>query len=202
MKRSLMALALLAALPMSAQAADGLSYNYIEANYLAVDIDGVDDFEPEGYGLKGSFALGESFYAFGSYASASDSISVEIAPGVEVDFDMDVDQSQLGLGYRHGISDKADFITELSWINQSVDADGFGEMDGNGGKLSVGVRGMMADKFEGYAKANYIDGSDFDGDFSATLGAYIRFNENWGLTGEAEFGGDVDVYMLGVRASF
>src|SRR5688572_151078 len=194
MKRSLMALALLAALPMSAQAADGkLSYNFIEADYVRVNVDDADGFDPDGFGLKGSFALGESFYGFGSYLSASDDLS---------GFDLDVDQSQLGLGYRHGISDNADFITELSWINQSVDVDGLSNVDGNGGKLSVGIRGLMAEQFEGYAKANYTDGGDFDGDFSGTVGAQFRFNETWGLTGEAEFGDDGEVYMLGVRASF
>jgi Ax21 family sulfation-dependent quorum factor len=192
MKRSLLALALLAGLPLSAQASE-LSYNFIEADYLRVNIDDADDFDPAGFGLRGSFAMGEQFYGFGSYLSASDDVG---------GFDLDVDQSQLGLGYRHGVSDKADFIAELSWINQSVDVDGLGEADGNGGKLSVGIRGLMGDQFEGYAKANYLDGSDFDGDFSATLGAQFRFNETWGLTGEAEFGGDGDVYMIGVRASF
>src|SRR5687767_13908270 len=127
MKRSLMALALLAALPLSAQAAEGLSYNFIEADYLRIDIEDADGLDPEGYGLKGSFAFGDKFYGFGSYMAASDDIG---------GFELEVDQSQLGVGYRHPMNDKADFITELSWINQSVDADGIDETDANGGKLS------------------------------------------------------------------
>ena len=60
----------------------------------------------------------------------------------------------------------------------------------------------LADGIEGYVKANYTDGGDFSGDFSGTLGAQVKFNPTWGVTGEAEFGGDADIYMLGVRASF
>ncbi|MGH6717882.1 MAG: outer membrane beta-barrel protein [Alphaproteobacteria bacterium] len=193
MKRSLMALALAAALPVSAQAAE-LSYNFIELDYARMNIDGVGgDFDPDGFGLKGSFELGEKMYAFGSYLRGSDDVS-----GI----DIDVDQTQLGLGYRHGVSDTADFIAELSWINQSVDAGSFGGADGNGGRLSAGFRGVMAENFEGYAKANYTDGGDFDGDFSGTLGAQVKFNPTWGVTGEAEFGSDANIYMIGLRASF
>jgi Ax21 family sulfation-dependent quorum factor len=193
MKRSLMALALAAALPISAQASE-LSYNFIELDYAKLNIDGAgSDFDPDGFGLKGSFAFGEQFYGFGSYLRGSEEVS-----GV----DFDIDQTQLGLGYRHGVSDSADFIAELSWLNDSVDIEGFGDADANGGRLSAGFRGAMAENFEGYAKANYTDGGDFDGDFSGTLGAQVKFNKTWGVTGEAEFGSDADIYMLGLRASF
>jgi hypothetical protein len=155
--------------------------------------DGGADFNPDGFGLKGSFAFGDQFYGFGSYLRGSDTVSGT---------DVDVDQTQLGLGYRHGVSDSADFIGELSWINQGVDIEGLGNDDAHGGRLSAGFRGELANNFEGYVKANYTDGGDFSGDFSGTLGAQVKFNPTWGVTGEAEFGGDADIYMLGVRASF
>ena len=193
MKHSLIALALVAALPLSAQASE-LSYNFVELDYARMNVDdGGLDFDPDGFGLKGSFAFGDSFYGFGSYLRGSDEVS-----GVDVD----LDQTQLGLGYRHGVSESADFIGELSWINQGVDIEGLGDADASGGRLSAGFRGELARNFEGYAKANYTDGGDFDGDFSGTLGAQVKFNPTWGVTGEAEFGSDADVYMLGLRASF
>jgi len=193
MKRSLMALALAAALPLSAQASE-LSYNYVELDYARLNVDNAGaDFNPDGFGLKGSFALGDQFYGFGSYLRGSDTVSGT---------DVDLDQTQLGLGYRHGVSDSADFIGELSWINQGVDIEGLGSDDAHGGRLSAGFRGELAKNFEGYVKANYTDGGDFSGDFSGTLGAQVKFNPTWGVTGEAEFGGDADIYMVGVRANF
>ena len=51
MKRTLIALALAAILPISAQASDKLSYSYVEANYSNLD----GDFD--GWGLRGSVAM-------------------------------------------------------------------------------------------------------------------------------------------------
>ena len=47
MKRSLLALALVAVLPFAAQADDKLSYSYVEADYVNLDGDA------DGYGLRG-----------------------------------------------------------------------------------------------------------------------------------------------------
>ena len=47
-----------------------------------------------------------------------------------------------------------------------------------------------------------MDGSDYDGEFSGTLGAQFVINETWGIVGEVEAGDVTSQYMLGVRASF
>lgn len=191
MKRSLLALALLAMLPLSAQAGD-LSYSYVELGYNRASIDGVDA-DPDGFSLKGSAALGTSFYVFGSYFQGSDSIE---------DLDLDYDQTQLGLGYHHALSDRSDFLAEVSYLNANAEVDGFDDVDGDGYRVSAGFRGLLADNFEGYVKGNWTDGSDVDGDFSGTLGAQFKINATWGITGEAEFGNDASLYGIGVRASF
>jgi Ax21 family sulfation-dependent quorum factor len=181
MKRSLLALALVAIAPFAAQADDNLSYTYVEADYLNIDGDA------DGFGLRGSVEFGESnFYGFGGYSNSDiDNTSI------------DVDMYDLGIGYAHGVSPNADLIAELAYIN--ADADGF---DVDGYRTSVGVRGSFSPNFEGLLKANYIDGSDFDGDFSATVGAQYKFAGMWGIVGEAEFGNGAESYLIGVRASF
>lgn len=198
MKRTLFALALAAALPMSAQASE-LSYSYVELDYnwMNIDDEGLD-IDPDGWGIKGSVSIADNWYLFGGYMQGDDT---------DDDFDVDVDvaQTNIGIGWRHPISDKADFNGELSYIHQNVDVDfgGFDEdADGDGYRLSAGLRGEMAENFEGYVKANWTDGSDFDGDFSGTLGAQVKFGGMWGITGEAEFGNDANIYTLGLRASF
>ena len=70
------------------------------------------------------------------------------------------------------------------------------------GRGSVGVRGLLADNFEGWVKGNYTDGDVYDGEFGATLGGQFKFNPTWGITGEVEFGDDASQYTVGVRASF
>lgn len=182
MKRSLIALALAALLPLSAQADDKLSYSYVEGNYVNVDGDA------DGFGVRGSVAFGESnFYGFGSYSM------------VEVDdVNVDIDFTDIGLGYAHSLSDNADLISEIAYVN--ADVDGFGSADGY--RASVGLRGSFSDNFEGLVKANFVDGSDVDGDFSGTLGAQYKFTQTWGVTGEVEFGNGGESYLVGVRASF
>lgn len=186
MKRSLLALALVAIVPFAAQADDKLSYTYVEGNYVGVNADGGVD--ADGFGVRGAFEFGDSgFYGLGSFNQ------VEID-----DVNVDVDNYEIGLGYGHGLSDNLDLISELAYINSDVD--NFGDVDGY--RASVGLRGSFTDKFEGLVKANYIDGSDFDGDFSGTVGAQYKFTQTWGLTGEVEFGDGGETYLVGVRASF
>lgn len=180
MKRALFALALAAALPMSAQAAER-SYSYIELDYVNVDSDA------DGLGVRGAINFGDSnFYGLAGYNT------------VEVDnTNVDVDFYEIGAGYHHTLNDKADFIAEVAYQNAEV----FG-FDVDGYRVSGGFRGNFSDNFEGLAKLNYIDGSDLDGDFSGTLGAQYKFGDVWGLTGEVEFAEGGETYLVGVRASF
>lgn len=182
MKRSLIALALAALLPLSAQADDKLSYTYVEADYISVDGDA------DGFGVRGSVEFGQSgFYGFGGYNV------------VEIDnTNFDVDSFDIGLGYAHGLSDNLDLLAEVSYLNS--DFEGFGELDGY--RASVGLRGSFTENFEGLVKANYVDSDDFDGDVTGTVGAQYKFTQTWGMVGEVEFGDDGETYLVGLRASF
>lgn len=188
MKRSLIALALATLIPLSAQADDKLSYTYVEGGYVNVNGDGGAD--ADGFGVRGSFEFGDSgFYGFGAYSQ----VEVDDVPG-----EVDIDSTQLGFGYAHGLTDNADLISELSYVN--TDVEGLGDADGY--RASVGLRGSFSDNFEGLVKANWTDGSDIDGDFSGTIGAQYKFTQTWGVTGEVEFADGGETYMLGLRASF
>lgn len=196
MKKHL-ALAVALAIAPFAASADGLDYTYVEGGYANVEIDtgentvGKIDFD--GVQIRGSAAISEAFYLLGGYGDVSDD-----------DFNSGIDFSelQLGLGYRHGLSERADLVTEVSYLRQEFDANGFGSSDASGGRVSVGVRGLLADNFEGYVKGSYTDGGDFDGDFSGTIGAQFKFTPVWGVVGEIEAGDDVSKTLVGVRASF
>lgn len=181
MKRSLLALALVAAIPFAAQADDRLSYSYIEADYVNLDSDA------DGFGLRGSVEFGNSgFYGLGGWRSG------------EVDgTNVDIDTWELGVGYGHDLSSNVDLISELAWTNVEV-----GSFDSDGYRASVGIRGSFSDNFEGLLKANYNDGDDVDSEFTGTLGAQYKFTQTWGVVGEAEFGDGSEIYTVGVRASF
>ncbi len=194
MKRALLGLALLAILPVSAQAADStspLSYSYIEGSYQNSDWYS-ENFD--GFGIAGSVAFGNNWYGSASYRSVNNG-----------DIDLDLDESYVNLGWHHAVSDKADFLAEIGYVNFNADA---GSVDGSsdGYRVAAGFRGMLAPKFEAGIKASYIDISDLDGEFGIGLNAQYHFNDTWGLTLSYDhmdlLDEGMDTWGLGVRASF
>lgn len=181
MKRSIFALALAAALPLSAQASE-LSYTYIEGDYVNVDSDA------DGVAVRGSFNFGTSdFYGFGSYGNLNIDNS-----------SFDIDALELGFGYHYALNDKSHLIAEAAYTNIDTDVDSH-----DGFRTSVGVRTAFTDKVEGILKANYSDAEDFGGDFSGTAGLLVKLNDTWGINGEVEFAEhNVQTYTVGIRASF
>ena len=178
MRTTLIALALAAALPLSAQAADR-SYTYVEGTYSTIDPDGGDNVD--GFGLRGSVAFADTgFYGLGSWQNYSEN-------------GLDADPWELGLGYAHGLTDHVDLITEAAY----ADADGE-----NGYRVSTGLRGNFTSNLEGLAKVNYRDYDNTDGDFTGTVGLQYAFNKTWGVTGEIEFDDSARIYTVGLRASF
>lgn len=194
MKKLLAAAMLLAITPFAASARDSLgSFTYVEAGVqrLSVD-DGTDTLDFDGAGIRTSIELSDNFYVYGGYAWArNDDLAVDI----------DARDMQIGLGYRHTVFDNADLTAELGFQHTELDSDLFRD-NLDGGRLSVGLRGALSNNFEGWVKANYVDGSDYDGEFSGTLGAQLIINETWGIVGEIEAGDLASRYTLGVRASF
>lgn len=181
MKKTLIAIALAAVLPLSANAAD-LSYTFVEGNYNNLDGD------IDGFGVRGSVELADSgLYALGHYQNYSER-------GIDLDF------WELGLGYALDLSDNVDLIAEAARTDLDI-VDGY--------RVSAGVRGSFSDNLEGVLKANYRDldgrfggfGFGIDG-FGGTAGLQYTFNKTWGLTGEVEFFDDTQLYTVGLRASF
>ena len=104
MKLSLLALALAAIAPLSAQAA-GTQYNYLEGGYASTHFAG---FDFNGWNLDGSVAFNDHWYGTASYTNGNKS-------------NVDLSESTLGLGYRHILSDKSDFIAEANFVGDNAD---------------------------------------------------------------------------------
>jgi hypothetical protein len=176
-KTTLIALALAAVLPLSANAAER-SYTFVEGTYNNADGDA------DGLGVRGSIEFADSgFYALGDYRSYSDS-------------GFDLDTWELGLGYALNLSDNVDLIAEAAHTDFDV-VDGY--------RLSAGVRGNFTENLEYLGKVNYrnLDVRGDSDDFTYTAGLQYKFSPTWGLTGEVEFDGDNgEVYTVGLRASF
>jgi len=177
MKKTLIALALVAALPLSANAAER-SYTYVEGTYNNIDSD------VDGFGVRGSVEFADSgFYALGDYRNYSERGA-------------DIDTWELGLGYALNLSDNLDLVAEAAHTDYEV-VDGY--------RLSTGLRGNFTENFEYLGKVNYrnLDVAGDSDDFTYTAGLQYKFSPTWGLTGEVEFDGDsAEIYTVGLRASF
>ena len=191
MKKSLLALSLIAAIPFAASAADAVSYNYVEAGYMATNA-GVN---ADGWAIRGSGAVAPNFHVFGDVASQkTDDFTFAAVryPGVRID------QMRLGVGYNHEISPTADLVTRVAYERSEDQFDN----SLNGYSVEVGVRGAMAPNFEGYAMAGYEDGSDYKGDFYGRLGAQVKFNPTWGVSGDVKFVDGDTQWFIGPRMTF
>jgi Ax21 family sulfation-dependent quorum factor len=190
MKRSLLALTLLAALPFAASAAEGLSYNYVEGGYTASNGDG--DIDADGFGANASVAIHPNFHLFGGYSQQ------------EVDdVDVDVDQWRAGVGYNLELSPKLDLIARAAY--EKVEVESF---DADGYSAEVGVRSPLTSRLEGYATAGYEDFGDDDGfgegdgDFYGRVGAQVKFNQNWGIGGDVKVSDGNTQWFVGPRFSW
>lgn len=184
MKRTLLALTLLAALPFAASAADGVSYTYVEGGYTATNTDAGD---ADGWALKGSGAIAPNFHLFGDFSKK------------EIDnTDFDFDQYRVGVGYNRDITANTDLLTRVAYekydAGQGIDFDGY--------SVEAGVRSALAPNFEGYALAGYEDGDSYDGEFYGRLGGQVKFNQQWGLSGDVKFIDGDTQYFVGPRVSF
>ena len=183
MKRSLLALTLLAALPFAASAAEGVSYNFVQGGYSATNGDG----DADGFGIDGSVAVHPNFHLFGGYSNQ------EID-----DTNIDFDQWKFGVGYNYEIAPKADLITRIAY--EKFDAGSGFELDGY--SAEVGVRGALSNKCEGYAMAGYEDYEQLDGDFYGRVGALVKFNETWGVNGDVKFADGDTQWFVGPRVTW
>lgn len=209
-----LALALLLASTSSAAVAADISHTYVEVGFARQQVElpeigndvAMEDMKADGGYIRGSVELNDAFYLFGGYSKGNDDIDVRYYPiGKVFEVDADAEQGDIGFGYRHTLSDRVEWTGELSYVNTriSVGVDGFKDrVKGDDYRASVGLRSNLASNFEGWIKANYTDGDVYDGEFTGTLGALVKFNETWGIVGEAEIGSDNKQYRVGVRASF
>ena len=217
MKRSLLSLALLAALPFSANAAD-INYNYVEADYASSHLSGTT---ADGYNFKGSAAFGDHWYGNFSYGQVNKSnIDTDlVVDSVPLNADFDLSNTIVSLGYHLPVSDNVDFFTELGYVRTAlgIDISGYGDLSdsGNGYRVAGGVRAMLGDRFEGSFNLNYQDVGDAGDGVGAGVGGIFHVNDTWGITanydyvprnsidfGTVEVDETINTWSVGVRASF
>lgn len=188
MIRSITAVILLAL--VAPAMADGPSYNYIEGSYLRVDIDdSIADVDGDGFGVAGSFEVGEVWHVFGSFDSA------------ELDFDVDIDELVIGGGFHTPLNENVDVVAELAYVRLEASALGI-SIDDDGYGASLGLRGLAADRIELAGFIDYVELDDSGDDTSVRGEAWYKFTDNVAIGFRAEFDDDVTLYGIGARVYF
>ena len=193
-KIALLSLALAATLPLAANAAEGVSYTYVEGGYAATDIDQTD-IDADGFAVGGSAAIAPNFHVFGSFSRQE----------LDTSGNFDFDQWRVGVGYNHEINPRVDLLTRVAYERFETGGDFDtvgGDIEFDGYSVEAGVRGALTRNLEGYALAGYEDFEQADGDFYGRVGAQVKFNELWGITGDVKFVADDVQWFVGPRISF
>lgn len=187
-------IAVLSLLTLSVPAmAQGVSYNYIQGTYQQVDLDDDSsslDVDGDGFGIAGSFEIGDQFHVFGGYNATG------------FDFDVDLDELTIGGGFHTSLTDKVDFVANLAWVQFDVSTP-FGSADEDGIGASIGLRGMATPNFELAGAIQYVDlGSDAGDDTSIIGEAWYSFTPQFAVGVNLGLGDDITRYGLGARVYF
>jgi hypothetical protein len=188
-----------------ANAADKLSYSYLEAEYvfgdeLDLDIGGDDKFDVDGTRFKGSAGLTDNVFAWGS----STSLDVDLpSPFGDTNFD----SQSLGIGGNFTLVPGARQLD--AWGGVSYERlDAFGETD-DGYGLNAGLRWAALEVLELNASASLRDYDDeawvygVGAVYSATpqLGLVANW-ERWELDGDGGVDPEMDLFSVGFRWTF
>lgn len=152
-------------LPVATFAAEGISYTFVEGDYIIQDIDGneegdifdnfVDDFDDgDGYGFHGSFAFSSNFFVFGGYTSTDSEYTFVSDEGLLIPDNEDVKTLKLGLGFFTPLSNNLDLVIRGAYMDVDFGSYNFGATDdddiNSGGDLEDAIRDLNDDSSDGY----------------------------------------------------
>lgn len=197
MKFNTLPLAILAATAFNATTAIAQSpdWNWVEAGYSSVDIDGLEETDLSGYSLTGSRLLGENFFVVGSYSTVGDDFA-----GASVD----LNELSLGVGYRMVMTDTTDFYGTISYENIELETksyDASESIDENGYKIAIGIRSRVTADIELDGSIGYLDIND-ESEMTLGLAAYYYFNETFALGANYSKIDEFDTMGVSLRLAF
>ena len=209
-------------------AASELSYTFLDFQVVGHSIDAIGSQSPVagqtvdvsaadgiGISISGSLAIGQHFYASGTFQSSIvDVTSVITNPlGVtDVEDEFDLIQSRLVLGYQRELGENFDLLFEVSFDSTDYDFGSFAgesfDADDTGYGAAVGFRWNPHPSFEVFAMSRLssigevnLDLLEFDNDVLFNTGVRWYFFEDLGLSVDYE-AGSVDTLRISMRFSF
>jgi hypothetical protein len=223
-RNRLLALAVAAALAMpAAAAARELNFNYLEVNYLNVDVDFSESFVDNGdsvslktdsdggFQIGGSWQVWENLHLFGEYAEASQDIKATLVIAgdtfVEED-DFDVIRWRLGVGYAYPVSSILSVYGRLSFDRIEFDFDGFTDKDdGLGAEVGALWAAMPQFHLQGYVRYTSVGDWVFEEENKFDSDTLVGVSGRWFVTDafavQAGYEvGEINTWSIGLRMGF
>jgi opacity protein-like surface antigen len=170
MNRKTLSAAVLAACatPLSVFAAETISYNYIEAEYVVQDVDMYEDDDAfnniiddvddgDGFKIGASFAFTNNLFIFGNYAQTQADFTFINDTAAVVPADTDVKTLQLGLGYFAPINANTDFVVRAAYMDVDYDEFSFGQTDQDIGDDDTTIGDAWDDLNEDTSDGFFVD---------------------------------------------
>ena len=173
----------LAAAPLAAMA-EGLSYSYVEADYVDIDADGASG---DGFGLRGSVGFLDNLFAFADYTDSSVNV-------------FDLTTIAVGVGGHYPLSESLDATGRIGYTELDLDT-AFGSGSDDGYLLSLGLRGQFS-QIELEGNVIYTDYSELGGDTEFEVAGRWNFTEMFSAGIGYRSGDEVDTFFAGVRLSW
>lgn len=185
--RAALALACAAAILPPAALANGPDYSYVEAGYVETDVDGAGG-NLDGYGVRGSVAIADRWFAFAGYADQSYG-------------GFDLQDYEIGGGYAWPLANSTDLLGKVSFVRLEGEFAGFSASD-EGYAVALGIRSRFKDRFELEASVGYTELSDSGGDTALGVAARWYPVERFAIGIDAASGDDTTAYGVGLRWEF
>ncbi|AHX16102.1 hypothetical protein CH75_03140 [Dyella jiangningensis] len=217
MKKILLALACAAFVaPIASQASQSndISYNYVQLDYANVSQSG-HGFVADGGALTGSYSFADHYQVFAGYSDLrtdKERYSIDGLGGYTFSEQAKSRPWTLGAGYFTAISNRTDWVTQLSYTRERL-SDRFC-LEGyrcqsfddhyNVWTVNSGVMGHLTDHLIANAYLGYSNGGrGVEGNFFGDFGLLYTFNKTWALNGGVRVNNNsTETFTLGVRASF
>jgi hypothetical protein len=178
--------------------ADSPSWTFVEASYIAAEVDALEDAadeigadisEPEGFEIAGSLAVADFVYLDFLYSDLSNDDDVTFFDG-KVNVDLDVERIGAGIGFSWAVADSTDLYVHLGYEEWTIELEastsGYGEteeVDDNGATAAVGIRTIVAEGLELHGEIGY---SDIFEEATFLTGIYYTFADHFTIGGGYE----------------
>ena len=174
----------LAAAPLAAMA-EGMSYSYVEADYVDIDVD--DAPSGDGFALRGSVGFLDNLFAFADYVDGS----------VDV---IDIENIAVGIGGHYPLGKNFDATGRIGYTETDLSSGPFSASD-DGYLLSLGLRGQMS-QFEAEGNVIYTDLSDGGDETAFEVTGRWNFTDMFSAGISYRMADDANVMFAGVRLSW